>query len=182
MPKASKHLEIERRFLLRGLPGPEILLDPATVWTQLTTVFIEIHPRFEVRIRRRWDGKEATYPIVTKYGSGISRQESPKILGDEDLFDYYLLNRKCPFHAKDHWEVPLPVVHKAEISKFLRPDNTEGLCLLEIEFENETAAGEFKLSDLPDWLQNLVIKEVTDDPAYNGKNLAVHGAPEDVIV
>lgn len=50
----------------------------------------------------------------------------------------------------------------------------EGLFTLECEFPIEEAAYEFIL---PAWAVSAV--DVTDDPAYKNKNLAVHGLPKE---
>ncbi len=52
---------------------------------------------------------------------------------------------------------------------------TPGLIILEIEFVSEDQAIAF---NLPSELDQFVSKEVTDDPDYQNKNLALHGLPE----
>ena len=43
-----------------------------------------------------------------------------------------------------------------------------------LEFDNVDEANAF--SDFPDWME--IEKEITDDPRYNIRSLAVHGIPK----
>ncbi len=176
----KKHLEIERRWLLSNLPNAEILGAIGVERTDLTTVYIVSDPDLELRIRQQSGNGEITYSVVTKIGSGLMRQESPKLSASADLFNCYYITLGKPYLVKNHWEIPLGTSQKLEISRFTQPKLAQGrgLLLAEIEFESEKAAGQFSEEDLPIWLKPLVIKEVTDDPRYNGKNLAVHGRPD----
>ena len=176
---AEKHLEIERRWLLRGLPDAEILKAIGVEWTDLTTVYLIRDRDLEVRIRQRSGNGEITYDVVTKVGAGLTRQESPKLSVSADTFNYYYITRGKPCLYKNHWEIPFfsGSSQKLEISRFNQP-KLRGLVLAEIEFKNREMADSFSENDFPKWLKPLVVKEVTDDPRYNGKNLAVHGRPD----
>lgn len=184
MAKENKHLEIERRWLLRGLPEWYIL--HATQYYNIpldvrhsffTTVYIISDPELEVRIRRRLFNGEVTYSVETKLGLGLTRQESPKLLADAKLFDYYFGTLGKPYFSKDHWEITLPSSQKWEINLLREPNSVQGLVVAEMEFDSEEEAKQFSEKDFPDWLKPLIVKEVTDDPRYNGKNLAVYGKP-----
>ena len=144
------------------------------------TVYVVNGRRLEVRIREKkvvGSGK-ITYPLVTKFGAaGVKRQETPKINADREEFEFYLKEGK-PITGDDHWEVPLPSGQKLEIKRFTFPLTALGLILAEIEFDDEEAARSFKETDLPPWLQPLVIKDVTDDGRYNAKSIAVDGRPD----
>lgn len=174
-------LEIERRWLSR-LPGPEILSAPGVTHLIFTAVYVVCDEHLELRIRKReHDDGRVDYPVVMKIGSGLSRQESPKLEGNKELFDHYfaICSRS---HVKDYWEVVLnkaaTVWQKWEISRFWGPGTLSGLILIEIEFDDKEMAMAFSEKDFPVWLKPLIVKEVTDDPRYNGKNLAVNGRPD----
>lgn len=180
---AKQHLEIEKRWLLSGLPDYEILAAIDVEWSELTTVYIVSDPDLEVRIRRRSGIVEITYSVVTKIGSGLTRQESPKLSADADLFNYYYVTLGKSYLVKNHWKIPLGADQKfqeLEINRFTQPKLAQGrgLLLAEMEFESEEAAVAFNEKDFPMWLKPLIVKEVTDDSRYNGKNLAVHGRPD----
>ncbi|MEK7151252.1 MAG: hypothetical protein AAB784_00865 [Patescibacteria group bacterium] len=176
----EKHLEIERRWLLRGLPLSEIL--SRSMLSTRTTIYVVRDPMLELRIRERTKSdREVDYGVVAKVGSGMTRNETPKIPCGGKLFRYYMVQRK-PYLTKEHFEVVDMTTAtnglKWEISLFVEPPNIKGLVLAELEFDDIGAANAFSTDrDLPEWLRSLVIKEVTDDPRYNGKNLAVSGRP-----
>ena len=50
-----------------------------------------------------------------------------------------------------------------------------GLSILECEFPDEETANDF---ELPEWIREHVIEEVTEDERYQNKNLAVNGLPD----
>ena len=173
----KEYLEIERRWLLSGLPSNEILRAVDVELVGFTTVYVLSDPDLELRIRQRMvDRERTTYSVVTKVGSGLKRQESPRLHVDVDLFNYYMVMGK-PYLSKDHWEILLGVGRNLEINRFTQP-KLEGLVFAEMEFESEKAASAFNVDDFPMWLKPLIVKEVTDDERYNGKNLAVHGRPD----
>jgi len=176
MSQQDKHLEIERRWLLSGLPKLDISTAIIFKRFRFVTLYIVNDPKLEVRIRERYGNGEITYSVVTKIGSGLTRQESPKLSASTDLFNYYVTLGK-PHIAKNHFEIILPSGQKWEVNHFYQPTSVHGLILAEMEFDSEKAAKKFGEQDFPDWLKPLIVKEVTDDPRYNGKNLAVHGKP-----
>lgn len=169
-----KLLEIERRWLLRGLPGKKILKARSTKYAISVTIYILNDPDLEVRVRKNQDAQGVTYPVVMKLGSGLVRLESPKLLGDDILFEYYY-PRGYPHLKKNHWDIFLPFGQKLEISQFLVPARIHGLVLAEMEFESRKAAMRFNIKKLPAKIRELIVKEVTDDSRYNGKNLAFPG-------
>lgn len=179
MSKENKHLEIERRWLLSSLPPPTVLAASNSEWSHIITVYIVTNPQLEVRIRMRQDFmNNFTFPVVMKLGQGLKRQETPKLSADKPLFDYYYeLKPQLPRSAEDYWKIRLPNGRKVEIKCLKRPSSLCGLTLAEVEFDSEEEAKQFNEQDFPDWLKPLVVKEVTEDIRYNGKNLAVYGRP-----
>lgn len=174
---AKKHLEIERRWLLSDLPSGKILGAIGVEWADLSTIYIVSDPNLELRIRQLSSNGEITYSVVTKIGSGLTRQESPKLSADADIFFYYSITLYKPYLMKNRWEIPLGTGQKLELNRFTEPELVRGLLLAEMEFESEKVANNFNKKDFPAWLKPLIVKEVTDDARYNGKNLAVHGRP-----
>ena len=179
MSQQNKYLEIERRWLLKDLPGLEVLASTriGVECFELETVYILNDPELEVRIKRKYSyqNPKITYSVVTKLGAGLTRQESPKLFATSTLFNYYKTVLGKPYLSKVHRDIVLPSGQKWEISLYEHPETIYGLVIAEMEFETEEAAKKFSEQDFPDWLKPLVVKEVTEDPRYNGKNLAVHG-------
>lgn len=193
---AKQRLEIERRWLLECLPGPEILRAPTTNYICYSSIYFYRDERgVENRIQRRVNHKgpfpnwsrdvmaEITFPIVTKKGHGMVRQETTKIAADQSDYDYYFYKRpKLPIIVMNLWEIPRPGGHKWEIKvpdsvsnpPKLGFDKPNGLILAELEFDSVEEAIAF--SDFPDWMK--IEKEVTDDPRYNVLGLALHGMPK----
>lgn len=176
MSQQREYLEIERRWLLNTLPSFADV--PSSVCADIITVYILADPQLEVRIRRRRDFLwNITFTVVMKVGQGLMRQETPKLLVGETLFNYYLELFMSSHISEDYWKIPLPTGRKLEIKRLKGPGNLRGLVLVEIEFDGKEAAKKFGEQDFPDWLKPIIVKEVTDDSRYNGKNLAVLGRP-----
>lgn len=190
---AKTHLEIERRWLLSGLPGPEILLAPSTNFIYHTSIYIHLSPHLEVRIQKRVNHKgprpgvsaykaEITYPVVSKFDRGMVRQESPKLLVNELVYEYYYYSdHRLPRIPVQLWEIPL----STKILEIKKPDRVylppqlwpQELVLAELEFDTVEEADAFKVKSTPAWFQELAPEEVTNDPRYNMRNLAVYGIP-----
>lgn len=177
----KKRLEIKRRWLLKNLSSAEILgvigvewAGLTTVW--LTTVYVLSDPDLKLRIRQRSSEREITHSVEIKIGSGLTRLESSELLTDADLFNYYITQGK-PYLIKSRWTILLETGLKLEINRFNEP-KFQGLMLAEMKFESEKIANDFSENNFPVWLKPLIVKEVTDDPRYNGKNLAVNGRPD----
>ncbi len=179
MSKQGENLEIERRWLLRGLPSPGIEVKDITLF-KMTSIYILSEPLIEVRLRKTsfFDrGVKDTYCLEAKVGLGLTRQESPKMKIDKELYCYYL-NKNLPILYKEHWEILCKSGLKIELNLFLTPNSVKGLILAEIEFNSEKKARKFTKKDFPDWLKPPIVKEVTDDARYNSKNLARNGRPD----
>ncbi|MBI2063565.1 MAG: hypothetical protein HYT65_01050 [Candidatus Yanofskybacteria bacterium] len=181
MPQQGKHLEIERRWLLSGPPNFTTLKILHDDWADITTVYILADPELEVRIRRRQDlSGRIKFTVVMKIGRGLIRQETPKLLANEELFNYYFgpfKSSHIPHILEEYWKIQLQIGKELEIKRLKGPGDLKGLVLAEIEFKSEDVAKQFSEKDFPLWLKSLIVKEVTDDPRYNGKNLAVRGRP-----
>ncbi len=178
MSQQGSHLEIERRWLLRHLPLPNIKVKEIILF-KMTSIYLLSEPLIEVRLRKTtlFDcGAKSTYCMEAKIGFGLARQESPKMKINEELFNYYL-NQNFPRLDKDHWEILCKSGLKLELNEYSTPVSIRGLILAEFEFKSEKDAGRFTQKYFPNWLRPLIVKEVTEDPRYNAKNLAVHGRP-----
>ena len=192
---AKPHLEIERRWLLKKLPDYEIRQAPNSTYIHYTSVYIYFYENLETRIQRRVNHRgpypqwhpdikpEITYPVVTKIGKGLSRLESPKLLADESLFRFYFDQKEFPRVSVDLWEIPFPQ-RKGKKWEIKQPnwvtnpvelgfDQYNNIVFVELEFDDVDKAKAF--SDFPDWME--IEKEVTDDPRYNVRSLAVDGIP-----
>ncbi|MBI2669991.1 MAG: hypothetical protein HYX20_02530 [Candidatus Yanofskybacteria bacterium] len=176
--KQSKYLEIERRWLLSSLPDFTTLKISYDDWADISTVYILADPELEVRIRRRQDLLERIkFTAVMKIGRGLTRQETPKLLINETFFNYYFELFNSSHILEEYWKILLQIGKELEIKRLKGPGDLKGLVLAEIEFKSEEIAKQFSEQDFPLWLKPLIVKEVTNDPRYNGKNLAVHGRP-----
>lgn len=196
----KKHLEIERRWLLKSLPGPEILGHESTTFIHYTAVYIFRDENLEVRVQKRVDHRgphrvsrpRIKFPLVTKLGRGMIRQESPKLQADEKTYERYFCSIPLlPCLPMNLWELSLSNGQRWEIKTVDWTNASPGLgfgqfnnvILAEMEFQDEESArafgtDDFPLWDFPTWLKPLVIREVTDDPRYEMGGLATHGRPD----
>ncbi len=175
-----EHLEIERRWLLSNIPFPG-RGTTNFVYLHLMSIYLLIEPAIEVRLRRvnhfEMDVAD-TFCLETKLGYGLARQETPKLVADAELFNYYLERERFPRLEKDHWEYLYSSGLNLEINLFLMPTDIRGLVLAEIEFKSEEDARKFGLNNFPAKFRLFIKKEVTEDPRYNSKNLAMNGRPD----
>ena len=150
-------IEIERKFLVSSPPIP--LRPPAPIRQGYVTVGSD---GCEVRLRRKGD----RFFQTIKRGSGLSRQETEVELTPEQ-FDTLWPQTEGRRVVKDRYEIPyrgrvieLDVFHGA----------LEGLIVAEVEFDTVDDSKTFMA---PDWFG----KEVTEDPGYKNRSLALNGRP-----
>jgi CYTH domain-containing protein len=163
-------LEIERKYLLRGMPDIERLAREEA----LEVIALEIDQgwlpgeRLRERLRRTRRAEGVTYERCMKLGSGVERIEVEEAI-HESLFEALWpltegrrihKRRYCVRDAGRLWE----------IDQFLDLP----LVLAEVELEDKAVQPE-----LPMWLGRLVAREVTDDSRYTNWRLAQKKAPPD---
>jgi adenylate cyclase len=153
--------EIERSFLVAHDP-------PA--WGDVTHIdqgYLAVdRDGTEVRLRRR--GGELTL-TVKGGGAGSTRAEEELTLG-ADRFERLWPLTEGRRLEKDRHVIRLPGSVSAELDLYHGP--LEGLRVVEVEFDSERDAADF---EPPAWFG----PEVTDDPRYRNRELAVHGRPHD---
>ena len=147
-------LEIERKYLLSSLPRLPEALD-----------VLEIDQGYlpgvaRLRHQRSSSGVERFFRTI-KHGVGVQRLEM------EDEIDRASFDRLWPETAgrrvrkrryvvangDDHWE----------IDEFL----DRSLVLAELEFDDPEST-----VVIPDWLSPVLVRDVTDEPAYTNRSLA----------
>jgi CHAD domain-containing protein/CYTH domain-containing protein len=154
--RGARHLEIERKYLLRDLPpmtGAVETVEIVQGWLPGDTV--------RERLRRVDAGGRSHFYRTIKTGSGIARVELEDET-DADLFESLwpltkgrrVTKRRHRVREGDYvWEV----------DEFLDRD----LVLAEVELPSTDASVE-----LPDWLRPHVVREVTSEAEYKNENLA----------
>jgi len=148
--------EIERRFLLDGLP-PDL---PAG--TRLRQGYLAIDG--EVTLRVRDAGGDMT--LTVKGGSGLERVEVERPLAADEFEALWELSRGRRID-KVRSVVDLGP-HSAEVDVY--GADLEGLATVEVEFSSQDDAGGF---EPPGWFG----EEVTGRPEWGNAALAVHGRP-----
>ncbi|HET9598072.1 MAG TPA: CHAD domain-containing protein [Anaeromyxobacteraceae bacterium] len=160
--RAGGKLERERKYLLSAVP-PRALSVPALEIAQGWLPGSRLRER--IRRVRAADGHER-YWRGLKQGSGRTRLEQ-----EEET-------------TREVFDVLWPLTEGRRISKRRRVvedgglawevDEFEGRGLVVAEVELPARAGE---PPLPDWLRPLVVRDVTDDPAFLNENLAAAPPP-----
>jgi CYTH domain-containing protein len=150
--------EIERKWLLKTLPK--------IVWeskVEIKQIYVFSKDKVEIRLRLL-DNHRCI--LTQKIGKGLSREEFEVELPTEayHVLERLSLGRRIHKvrHKKDGWEI--------DAFKTLH------LFLMEKEFGSEEEARDVVF---PTWLQDFIIKEVTDDYRYTNKNIALHGLPSE---
>ena len=157
-----KNVEIERKWKLLALP-PEIEhSDYKEVQSlKLEQAYLVSEKEVELRVRR----EGSKYYIARKRGNGLVREEKQKEIKRETFLDLIAgmtegrLIEKWRFRYKQNG-------HCLEFDQF--EGHLQGLVLLEVEFKSEEEALAFSL---PEWVVGA--EEVTHDPQYKNKNLAL---------
>jgi adenylate cyclase len=150
--------EIERKFLVRQLPGT-LGTSPAE---DINQGYLAVEDTAEVRLRRRGDRAQLT----VKGGTGLERTEVEVELSDEQFDELWPLTAgrrisKVRHYLRTDGECIEVDVYAGALS---------GLIVAEVEFGDDRRARDF---EAPDWFG----EEVTGDPGYANKSLATHGLP-----
>ena len=150
-------LEIERKYLLRGLP-------PAVAQAPSVEIDQGYLPGNQIRERiRRVRGPSGVQFVRTlKAGVGIERVEIEEETNEQFFAAVWPLTRGCRVH-KRRYDVPEGDL-VWEIDEFL--DRT-GLWLAEVELDRADQP-----VSPPPWLEPHVVREVTDEPEYTNHALA----------
>ena len=153
-------IEIERKFLLGGLPS-------ALAFARRRAIlqgYLAIDGDTEVRIRRTPAGSTLTI----KRGGGEVRVEEELVLGERqadalwELTEGRRLQKARRIMRVDGLDV--------EVDEYAGA--LDGLVVAEVEFIDEASSRAF---DPPAWFG----RELTGDPAYANRNLAMFGLPAD---
>ncbi len=153
-------IEIERKFLLDGLP-------PALAFARRRAIlqgYLAIDGDTEVRIRRTPAGSTLTI----KHGSGEVRVEEELELGERqadalwELTDGRRLQKSRRQMRVDG--------HDVDVDEYAGA--LDGLVVAEVEFIDEAAAQAFEPPP-------LFGRELTGEPAYANRNLAMFGLPSE---
>lgn len=151
-------VEIERKFLLSA--APDWLADCEC--SQIEQGYLALEPDVEVRVRRR-DGADR---LTVKRGSGREREEVEVELDLGQLEQLWPLTEGRRVR-KLRYLVPFDA-GTAEVDVYRGAH--AGLITAEVEFDTATEA---ERVELPGWLG----REITGEPAYANRVLAVDGLP-----
>ena len=153
---AERNVEIERKFLLRYLPDEALERRGKTIeqgWL----------PGNRLRERlRRIDGPSGTkYVRTVKTGEGIERFELEEETSSELFVALWPLTAGCRVE-KRRYDVP-----DGEFTWEIDEFTDRELFLAEVELPTRDTVPE-----IPTWLADAIVEEVTGDPAYVNLNLA----------
>jgi CYTH domain-containing protein len=150
-------LEIERKYLLRGLP-PAVEQAPSAEIDQGYLPGNEIRER----VRRVRGPSEVRFVRTLKAGAGIERIEIEEETTEQFFLAVWPLTRGCRVHKRRYDVRDGDLVW--ELDEFLdRP----GLWLAEVELDRADQP-----VTPPAWLQPYIVREVTDEPEYTNRALA----------
>ncbi len=157
-------LEIEKKWIIDKNKIPYNLSNTEIIKIEQT--YICFSP--EIRVRKINDGKEYTFAVKTNMTSdGMTREEIENYITEEE-YNNLIKKREGNTIYKTRYQF-LDGDYLLAIDIF--SGELEGLAYLEIEFENEEEANDFKI---PSW----VIKDVTSDLNYKNGYLARYGIPD----
>lgn len=160
MHGVSSLVEIERKFLLSGLP-------PTMRFARREPIrqgYLALDGDTEVRVRLTPSARTLTI----KSGRGGVRVEEELALDARQAESLWQLTEgRRVQKVRRRVRVGAATVEVDEYSGAL-----DGLVVAEVEFDDEEASRTF---EAPSWF----VREVTDDPRYSNRSLASDGLPED---
>jgi CYTH domain-containing protein len=167
--------EIERKFIAKKGKYFKSFVKNAHV-DDIEQFYIKITDDEEERYRKKND----KYKHTIKSGSGLSREEDES---DVNLNDYLsnLPKKVGKIIKKKRYVVPTDSNHvdnDLEIDVYKSPRFGWKKVIIEIEFEDETEAMTFHFDS---WLKENVfneLREVTHNPLFKNKSIALHGFPD----
>jgi CYTH domain-containing protein len=158
---AASGLEIERKFLVPRLP-PDLDRRPVE---QVQQGYLAIgDDGVEVRIRRRGE----RFLLTVKGAGDLARVEEEIEIGELRFRALWPLTAGRRIQ-KRRYRIEHTGAEVIELDVYEGP--LSGLLTAEVEFESERAASAF---EPPAWLG----PEVTGDPRYKNRRLAIDGAPQ----
>lgn len=155
---ATNDQEIERKYLLRGLPArvegaPSLEIDQGYI----------PGVRIQERIRRaRPSSGEVKYFRTLKSGSGLVRTEVEDETTEEFFLAVWPLTRGARVQKRRYLIPDGDVIW--EIDEFL---DRGGMWLAEVELERADQA-----VTIPEWLTPVLVREVTTEKGYSNRALA----------
>ena len=149
--------EIERKYLLRQLPS-------AVAGARSFEIDQGYLPgeRINERVRRAREGSQVRYFRTIKMGSGIERTEIEEETTELFFTTVWPLTRGCRVRKRRYLMRERDITW--EIDEFLDRD---GLWLAEVELEHVD-----QVAEPPEWLREVIEREVTDDPRFTNHALA----------
>ncbi len=152
----SKHIEIERKFLVKTMP----VLSHAQKTYIHQGYITHSNDSVEVRLRQ----KDEQYFITVKSGSGMVRSERETSI-EQKQFETLWPDTQGKQIEKHRWTGQLNTLEIFELDVFM--GELESLVLVEVEFSSTKQADDFQPAD---WFG----REVTADKRYKNKALAMN--------
>jgi CYTH domain-containing protein len=152
-------MEIERKFLLSGLPA--VVAEAPS--THLRQGYLAIGPHGEVRIR----DAGGVFTLTAKSGTGIEREESETAITHAQFEALWANTEGRRIEKRRHLLTEDDVTYEVDVFE----GSLRGLLLAEVEFRSLDEARSF---EPPTWFG----PEVTYDIGYSNASLAVHGVPD----
>jgi CYTH domain-containing protein/CHAD domain-containing protein len=153
---AGAYSEIERKFLLSGLPS---------IARRNRSALIEQGylpgAAIEERLRRTKNGTETRYHRAVKLGSGLERTQAEEEISEEDFHKLWGFTRGRRIRKRRYYVSDGGLTW--EIDRFRDP----AIVVAEVELQSANAE-----LVIPSWIQAVLVREVTDEPEYSNAHLA----------
>ena len=155
-PSILKSQEIERKFLLSGMPPRAAEAEPVEILQGYLP-----GERIQERLRRVTNGSDAKFYRTIKTGRGLVREETEETTSAKVFDAMWPLTEGKRVTKRRHKIAEGGLVW--EIDAFTDRD----LVIAEVELPTPNADAK-----LPDWLAPYVVREVTEESEYVNINLA----------
>ncbi len=158
------NIEIEKKFLMQPIKVECFLKINSIEYEALDIEQFYISREGKIGRVRKINDK---YLLTLKKGDGLVREEHESEI-EQSVFKNMLTKEKPVGSLKKVRYVAKIDQYEYEIDEY--KENLDGLVVLEVEFETEEAAHNFKINDI---FKSYIIKEVTGDDKFLNETIAI---------
>ncbi len=165
LAKGEQKRVIQKKYLCASSPNTTFV---KSMKIEIEQAFLSISDNKEDRIRREGDN----YYRTTKFGSGIQRSSYNREITQVE-YSSLMHKKQGSIISKDR-EYLSDDYNGGKIAIDRFKYGLQGLVIVEVDFASHDAASQFVL---PDFLQKVSSKDITEDNNYMNQSLALHGLP-----
>ena len=166
--------EIERKFLLQKDLITEKLLSSAIKRSEIIQTYLVATEEREERVRKSTSSGITVYTFTEKIGNGLKRIENEKEISEEEYILFLNKQKQLHLNQVKKTRYSFEFQDKNNISEVVidkYPINFADFIVAEIEYKTD------KIDSIPEFLEAIILKEVTGDKEYSNRKIAFENRP-----